>query len=140
MMTESKIALKKELDVTAEQFDKVESAVREIFKEKGFGVLTEINVKAVLKEKLNIDSKPHKILGMCNPNRAHRVLQENMDMSALLPCNVSVYENENGKITVSAMNPVSVLSLVESPVVEEVAKDVLSIFEEALNEVSQRFS
>ncbi len=139
-MTESKIALKRELAVSAEQFDQVENIVKEVFKAKGFGVLTEINVKDVLKEKLNIESKPHKILGMCNPNRAHKVLQENMDMSALLPCNVSVYVNENGKITVSAMNPVAVLSLVESPIVEEVAKDVLTVFEEALDEVSQKFS
>ena len=139
-MTEQKIALKRELNVSPEQFEQVEKAVREVFKAKGFGVLTEINVKAVLKEKLNVESKPHKILGMCNPNRAHRVLQENMDMSALLPCNVSLYENENNTITISAMNPVSVLSLVESPIVEEVAKDVLDIFEEALDEIKQKFT
>ncbi|MEK7547074.1 MAG: DUF302 domain-containing protein [Patescibacteria group bacterium] len=97
---------------------------------EGFGVLTEIDVKATLKKKLDVDYDNYLILGACNPPFALRALQAEKDIGLLLPCNVIVYE-ENGKTFVSAILPTVAMEMVENPSLADIAK----IVEEKLKRV-----
>ena len=97
--------------------------VREELKVEGFGVLTEIDVQATLKEKLDIDGEPYVILGACNPTLAHQALEVEPDLGVLLPCNVIVYER-NGVTHVSAVDAERMLSIVENDQLAHVAADV----------------
>lgn len=97
--------------------------VREALSEEGFGVLTEIDVQATLKEKLGEDMDPYLILGACNPPLAHRAIGAEPQIGVLLPCNVVVRE-EGEAVVVDAMDPESVMSVVESPGVKEIAQEV----------------
>jgi len=83
---------------------KAEKKVRETLLKEQFGVISEIDIQAKLKEKLGVDHPPHKILGACNPKLAHEALQENPDVALALPCNV-VLREEKGQTTVSALKP-----------------------------------
>ncbi len=116
-------------------FDEAVAKVEEALKEQGFGVLTEIDAKKVLKEKLGLERRPYKILGACNPNFAHRALDMEPEIGVLLPCNVLVYEKEGGDIMVSAMNPEAALGLVGNPDIEEIAKEVRNRIEAALEKL-----
>ena len=113
-------------------FDEAVAKVEEALKEQGFGVLTEINAQKVLKEKLDIDRRPYKILGACNPNFAHQALDMEPEIGVFLPCSVLVYGKENGDIMVSAMNPEAALGLVGNPDIEEIAKEIRKRIEVAL--------
>jgi uncharacterized protein (DUF302 family) len=93
-------------------------------KEQGFGVLTEIDVRKILKEKLGVEFRPYKILGACNPPFAHRALQVEEEIGLLLPCNVIVYVNEAGETVVSALDPEVAMLVVDNPVLAEVASTV----------------
>ena len=93
-------------------------------KEQGFGVLTEIDIKATLKEKLGVETRPYKILGACNPPFAHRALQAEEEIGLLLPCNVIVYINGTGETVVSALDPVVAMQVVDNPALAEVAEAV----------------
>jgi uncharacterized protein (DUF302 family) len=116
-------------------FDEVIRKVTEYLKQEGFGVLTEIDAKKVLKEKLGLERKPYKILGACNPHFAHKAIDIEPEIGTLLPCNVLVYEREDGKIVVTAMDPEAALKLVGNPSVEEIAKEVRKRIERALEKV-----
>lgn len=116
-------------------FEDAVSKIQEALKEQGFGVLTEIDAKKVLKEKLDIDRRPYKILGACNPNFAHQALDMIPEIGVLLPCNVLVYENENGGVIVSAMDPEAALGLVGDPGIKEIAKEVRKRIEGALEKL-----
>ena len=106
---------------------------RDALKQQGFGVLTEIDVKATLKQKLDADFRPYVILGACNPPLAHRALSADLGIGLLLPCNVVVYDNEDGTSTVEALNPVAALSIVgANPEVEAVAHEARARLEAAL--------
>lgn len=105
-------------------FEEAVNRVTAALKEEGFGVLTEIDIKATLKAKLGVDTRPHKILGACNPQLAHQALQAEPDISLLLPCNVVVQEQDNGVVKVGFMDPVAVLTLVDNNAIKEVASDV----------------
>ena len=105
-------------------FDDAIAKVTEELGKEGFGVLTEINVKAVMKKKLDIDKRPYTILGACTPVFAHTALTAEPDIGLLLPCNVLVREEEDGAVTVAFMDPSAVLTLVEQDGVKELAAEV----------------
>lgn len=103
-----------------------ESAVNrtiEALKAEGFGVLTQIDVRATLKEKLNVDFRPYLILGACNPPLAHRALLAAPETGLLLPCNVTVAEVEPGRIAVSIVDPQAMLGVIDLPALSEVAAE-----------------
>lgn len=120
----------KELDVP---YDKAVEKATAALKEEGFGVLTEIDVKATLKKKLDVDFRRYVILGACNPPFAHQALAAELEIGLLLPCNVIVYETEDGGAVVSAMNPMAALGIVDNPAMMEVADQVTEKIRRALN-------
>lgn len=95
--------------------------VTEELKKEGFGILTEIDVKATLKKKLDVDFRPYKILGACNPPYAHKALVAEEQIGLMLPCNVVVYENENGKTVVAAIDPIASMQAVNNPNLGDIA-------------------
>ncbi|MEN8108628.1 MAG: DUF302 domain-containing protein [Pseudomonadota bacterium] len=107
-----------------DSFEDAITRVTEALKEEGFGVLTEIDVKATLKARIDIDRLPYTILGACNPPLAHQALEADPDIGLLLPCNVVVRQEEDGSVTVAFMDPVAVLGLVDQPGVEALASEV----------------
>ncbi len=96
---------------------------REELPKEGFGVLSEIDIQAKLKEKLGIDVEPHLILGACHPASAHRALEAVPEVGVMLPCNVTV-SVENGRTIVRAMNPEGAMRMLGNPVLDEVAREV----------------
>lgn len=116
----------KALGMTVELDSDFETALENVtaeLKKEGFGVLTEIDVKATLKKKIDVDFRPYTILGACNPPLAHKALSTAPEVGLLLPCNVTVEELENGHIKVSLIDPELMLGFVNNPALEAVACD-----------------
>ena len=106
--------------------------------EQGFGVLTEIDVKATLKAKLDADFRPYVILGACNPPLAHRALSADLGIGLLLPCNVVVYDNLDGTSTIEAIDPQAALGLVgDNPTIADVASEARARLKRTLELVTR---
>jgi len=103
--------------------EEAEARIRETLAERGFGILTEIDVKNTIKNKLGIEIKPYKILGACKPQLAHKALEAETEIGLLLPCNVIVYEDADGNTRIAVQNPEKALELVGNPGVNEVAAE-----------------
>ena len=114
------------------QFDAAIEKVTADLQTEGFGVLSDIDVAAKLKEKLGEDIPPYRILGACNPALAHQAIKAVPEIGLLLPCNVLVREDDEGTVFVSFMDPQSVLSLVDDPGVEPLAAEVRTRLERVL--------
>ena len=112
--------MKKKLDMP---FEKAEEKALEKLKAHGFGVLTTIDIKEKLKEKLGVDFKKYKILGACNPPNAHKALMAEPDIGLMLPCNVILYEDEGGTV-VSAVKPTVAMSMIENEALRDTALEV----------------
>lgn len=104
-----------------------EAAIKNVvaaLKEEGFGVLTDIDVRATLKEKLGIDGRPYRILGACNPSLAHRALQAEDKIGVMLPCNVIVQDRGDGTVEVAAIDPKAAMERLGNPALTALAEEV----------------
>jgi uncharacterized protein (DUF302 family) len=108
----------------SQPFDETLEQVVAALKEQGFGVLTEIDVKATLKKKLDVDFRRYMILGACNPPFAYQAFQADDKIGILLPCNVIVQELDDGQVEVAVMDPVSAMQMIENAELAEVAAQV----------------
>ena len=99
---------------------------------EGFGILTEIDVKATLKKKLDEDFRNYIILGACNPPFALRALKLETEIGLLLPCNVIVYETDDGSVVVSAIDPLVMMSMIDTPEMAELAREVRVILDRVI--------
>ena len=113
-------------------FDRARERITEELAKVGFGILTEIDVQATMKKKLDLDMPPYRILGACNPQFASRALAVEPAIGALLPCNVVVRQDNAGAVHVEVMDPHAVLTLVDRPEVGELATQVRALLEQAL--------
>ena len=116
-------------------YDEAIERTKAALKTQGFGVLTEIDVKKTMKEKLDADFQPYVILGACNPPLAHKALMAEPEIGLLLPCNVVVHEDGDGS-RVMVMDPEAALGIVKSPALEEVAREAKLRLQKALEELA----
>ena len=128
----SKYGFGKKVDLS---FDKAVERVTQALAAEGFGVLTDIDVAATLKKKLNQDMPPYRILGACNPPLAHRALTAEPSIGLLLPCNVVVRQDESNAVHVEIMDPNAVLDLVDKPAIADLAREVRQKLERVLQAV-----
>jgi uncharacterized protein (DUF302 family) len=119
---------------TSRPYDDVLATMPELLKAEGFGILTRIDVQATLKEKLGVDFQRYTILGACNPALAHRVLSADLEVGAMLPCNVVVYEADGGGCAVLAIDPLQAIAAA-SPAVRPVAEVVREKLQRVLDRV-----
>lgn len=104
-------------------FETAISRVIEALKAEGFGVLTEVDVQATLRKKLDMDFRPYKILGACNPPLAYRALQAAPEVGLLLPCNVTVSQTAEGDVAVSLVDPLAMMDVIQQPELKDIAAE-----------------
>ncbi|MCL5030852.1 MAG: DUF302 domain-containing protein [Bacteroidetes bacterium] len=114
-------------------YDEAIEKVTEELKKEGFGVLTEIDIKATLKKKLDVDFKPYKILGACNPPFAYKALQAEEQIGLMLPCNVIVYVNDKNETVVAAIDPIASMQAVKNDKLGDVAETIQGKLKNVIN-------
>ena len=117
-------------------FAAAEARVVEALKAEGFGVLTEIDVKATLKKKIDVDFRPYKILGACNPPLAHQALTAVPEAGLLLPCNVTLSQEDNGMIDVAIIDPNMMLSVGDFPALAPIAEEAAARLQRVVDALS----
>jgi uncharacterized protein (DUF302 family) len=105
-------------------FDKAIAGVTEELKKEGFGILTDIDVKATLKKKLDVEFRKYRILGACNPSFAYQALQAEDKIGTMLPCNVMVQEIADGQVEVTAVDPLASMQAIKNPALKEIATEI----------------
>lgn len=106
------------------EFEQAIAVVTEELKKEGFGILTEIDVKATLKTKLNVDFHNYRILGACNPSYAHKALQVEPLIGTMLPCNVIVQELQDGTVEVAAVDPMASMQAIQNEALQSIAEEI----------------
>jgi len=109
-----KYTFSKTLDLSMDEAIEAIDRVTEQLKQEGFGVLTDIDVQATLKKKIDVDFRPYRILGACNPGFAHKALEAEPEIGTMLPCNVVVQEVAPGQVQVSAIDPIASMQAVDN--------------------------
>ena len=117
-------------------FESIVDKVTAELKKEGFGVLTQIDVKTTFKNKLDIDFRPYRILGACNPHFAHQAISKEPNIGVLLPCNFVVQQTTAETIDVSAVDPVASMSAVENEGLEEIANEIRSKLQRVIAAIS----
>ncbi len=120
-------------------FESVLTEVTSALKDEGFGVLSDIDVQSTFQEKLDVDIDQYRILGACNPPLAHEGVSAETELGALLPCNVAIYESEDGGVVVSAVDPEQLLAIADNPALSEIAEEVKARLERAFEELDAQF-
>lgn len=123
-------------DTTLSYEDALEKVVS-LLKDEGFGILTEIDVQATFKKKLDKDFKKYKILGACNPSFALRSLEAENLVGVFLPCNVVVYEGDKGKTVVAVIEPTIMAQFIQNPKLKKIAEEVGSRLERVINKMGE---
>ena len=113
-------------------FDEALAQVTDALKERGFGVLTTIDVKSTLKQKIDVEFRPYTILGACNPHFAYQALQHEDKIGTMLPCNVVVQQGHDGAIEVSAVDPIASMQSVENPKLADIANEVQTLLKDVI--------
>ena len=116
-------------------FDKAIARVTEELKKEKFGILTDIDVKATLKKKLDVEFRKYRILGACNPPFAYKALQAEDKIGTMLPCNVIVQEISDGQVEVTAIDPLASMQAVENPALKEIATEISNKLKTVINSV-----
>ncbi len=119
---------------SAHDFDQTIEEVTDELEKRGFGVLTEINVQKTLKKKLDEDFRRYRILGACNPNFAHQIIEEQLSVGTLLPCNVIVYQDSDNTF-VEAVDPRELAEITENEEIDEVAEEIAERLKETVEEL-----
>lgn len=107
-------------------------------KKHGFGVLTEIDVQATLKKKLGVEFRPYRILGACNPQMAYKALLAEDKIGTMLPCNVVIQQRADGKVEISAVDPVASMQAIENPSLTETAAQVQMMLRQVVDEIGKQ--
>ena len=122
----------KTLDTT---FESAIEQVSDVLKQKGFGILSDIDIRETLKKKLDVNFRNYRILGACNPPRAHEALKAEPHIGLMLPCNVIVQEHQDGRVEVSAVDPVASMQAIENEELGGVAMEVQQMLKEVIDEL-----
>jgi uncharacterized protein (DUF302 family) len=117
----------------ASGFDQAIVKVTEALKKEGFGVLTDIDVRATLKKKLNVDFRNYRILGACNPPFAHKALEAEDKIGTMLPCNVIVQEIAEGRVEVAAVDPIASMQAIQNPQLADIANTVRTMLKNVID-------
>lgn len=118
-------------------FDDVLVKINQTLKEQGFGIITTIDLKDTLKQKLNIEFRNYRILGACNPQFAYKAVSLESHVGVMLPCNIVVQEHENGEVEISTINPVETLDKAIAPALSELAEEVSSRLRAAVDDLQR---